>query len=221
MPSRAGQQSGCHRCERLKALAQWKKHSFTSTPMATSGRLPCALVRSNSAASRTTKARPLTRSVSSTPGTMKSRPTPLVCRMFSSVSRRRLPGRSGMTSVVSSSTATKPGASPRGDTSPSWSAPVVPISRNGERAMKSRACRSRWSSCLRITRSLGAPMMARRFSALVMTSEKGVGGMGRVCCLESTNSGMPAGCRRAWFHAAKRITRLGKAAWVAPRYATG
>ena len=54
---------------------------------------------------------------------------------------RRLPGRSGMAMVVSSSTRTKPGASPRGlqSAEPSPAAELA-TTQNGDSAMKSRQC---------------------------------------------------------------------------------
>ena len=63
------------------------------------------------------RARPFTRTVSSTPAIMNTSPTSGLAVMFDSVSSRLLPGRSGITSVFRSVTWTKPGASPRGLTS--------------------------------------------------------------------------------------------------------
>jgi hypothetical protein len=78
---------------------------------------------------------PLTLTVSSMPGIMNSSPTFALAIIFSIVSPRLLPGRSGMISVPSSMTRTKPGGSPRGDTSALPFASAVPMHRKGERAI--------------------------------------------------------------------------------------
>ena len=85
--------------------------------MATCGCLPRAATDSRISSSRTMEARPFTRSVSSRPGIRKIRPTCGFSRTLRSPSSRLLPGRSGITRCRSSSTRTKPGASPLGETS--------------------------------------------------------------------------------------------------------
>src|SRR5262249_59119783 len=79
---------------------------------------------------------PLTRSVSSTPGIRKSRPTLPVATMFSSESRRLFPGASGISRSPPSLTFTNPGSPPRGEASMLWSRSEVATTRNGESAMK-------------------------------------------------------------------------------------
>jgi hypothetical protein len=101
------------------------------------------------------------------PGMRNSRPTCGFCRIFCSESQRLLPGRSGMTTVLSSSTRTKPGRSPLGETSHRPSVPDVPRSMNGERSMNARQCRSRPPSCFRTARSEGVPIISRKSEMLV------------------------------------------------------
>jgi len=60
---------------------------------------------------------PLTRKVSSVPGTRNIVPTWGLARMFLRLNISRLPLRSGIRNVCSSSTATKPGLSPLGEAS--------------------------------------------------------------------------------------------------------
>ena len=93
-------------------------------------------------------------------------------------SRRRLPGRSGMTRRCSSSTCTKPGGSPLGETSARPLAPEVAIRTNGERAMNARQCASRWEISLRTASSLGFPTRARSASSDVTASRNGSSSMG-------------------------------------------
>ena len=70
---------------------------------------------------------------------------------------RRLPGRSGISSVASSATATKPGASPRGVASERPSASAEAITTKGESAMKAQAWRSSRANCLRTAIGNGSP----------------------------------------------------------------
>jgi hypothetical protein len=83
------------------------------------------------------------RSVSLMPGTKKISPTPGEARMLPNVSTRLLPRRSGINRVLSSSTATKPGPSPRGLASALPLPSPEASTRNGESAMKSRQNLSR------------------------------------------------------------------------------
>src|SRR5215475_14456782 len=94
---------------------------------------------------------------------------------FFKLSKRLLPLRSGITSRESSSTRTKPGASPLGETSQVPSAPDVAISRNGDIEMNFRDCSYNALRSLITARSLGAPSTIVRSSASVVTSDwKGV-----------------------------------------------
>ena len=109
--------AGSHSCERMKAFAQCRNASSRSTPITAFGGLPCQTCRATSSGSVVMQARPLTRSVSAMPGIRKSRPMRPLCMTLRSVSSRLLPLASGITRRVSSSTETKPGAPPRGETS--------------------------------------------------------------------------------------------------------
>ena len=75
--------------------------------------------------------------------------------MFSSVSSRLLPGRSGMATVLSSRMAAKPGLSPFGVTSALPAPSEDPISTNGLLPMKERQWPSSALSSLRIEPSVG------------------------------------------------------------------
>src|SRR3970040_1436223 len=115
-------------------------------------------------------ARPLTRSVSPRPGTRKIIPMCGFSRMFVIPSVRLLPGRSGTTRCVGSSTTTNPSASPLGETSHCPAALEVASSTKGEDAMKARECSSSDERHLRTARSLGSPKMARSSCFDVTTS---------------------------------------------------
>src|SRR5882672_5928068 len=169
-PATSGQRSRSQRPERLKAFAQWRKHSSTSTPIATFGRLPWTSRRSRISASRTMEARPFTRKVSSRPGMRKIIPTCGFSTILLNPSMRLLPGRSGTTRWWSSSTSTKPGASPLGETSQRPDAPEVAISTKGALAMKAREWTFRLARSLSTARSIGAPKMARSSSRDVTVS---------------------------------------------------
>ncbi|MNK88722.1 hypothetical protein D3C87_1086980 [compost metagenome] len=80
------------------------------------------------------RARPFTRSVSPTPGIRNSKATRGSATMLRRLSMRLLPRRSGSSKVLSSCTATKPGASPRGEAS-SPPGPVVASTANGDAAI--------------------------------------------------------------------------------------
>ena len=138
-------------------MPQWWKICSISTTRASSGRCPLTTRSSRNGASRTRRARPLTRSVSTRPGTTKIRPTCGLDSTLTQPSARLLPGRSGITRVWSSSTCTKPAGSPFGETSQLPSAAEVAISRNGDAAIqaRSRSC-SRWRS-LRTAPADGVP----------------------------------------------------------------
>ena len=152
--------------ERLKALAQCRKASSTVTRIATFGSLPFTAAFRSTSGSRTIVARPFTRRESSNPGIMKRMPTFGFSMMLLMVSRRLLPGRSGMMMVLSSSTWTKPAGSPRGDTSALPFLSAVPMQRNGDSSMKRRQCLSSCASCLRTAPSPGWPMTSRNADSL-------------------------------------------------------
>ena len=163
------QLAGSHSWERRNAFWQWWKICSISTTSASTGRWPFTTMSSKNGASLTSRARPLIRSVSPRPGTMKIRPTCGLDRTLCQPSARLLPGRSGMAIVVSSSTIAKPGGSPLGETSQVPSAADVAMRQNGEVASHSRS-----SSCSRVrslssTRSDGLPSSSRS-SASVVTS---------------------------------------------------
>ena len=82
-------------------------------------------------------ARPITRMVSPTPGIRNKSATRGSLMMLRSESMRLFPRRSGMSSVFSSATRTKPGASPRGEQS-SPSGPQVASAKNGAASMNFR-----------------------------------------------------------------------------------
>ena len=69
------QVSGFHVCERRKAFVQWKKTSSTSTSRASDGLCPLTTNSSRFGRSVTSMARPLMRSVSLRPGTIRINPT--------------------------------------------------------------------------------------------------------------------------------------------------
>jgi hypothetical protein len=75
--------------------------------------------------------------------TRKIKPTCGFSMTLLKPSMRLLPGRSGTTRWVSSSTSTKPAASPLGETSHWPAAFEVARSRNGEAAINARECSSR------------------------------------------------------------------------------
>ena len=100
------------------------------------GSLPLTAQGSSSAGSVVIWARPLTRNVSRSPGTKKISPTPGEASRLQIVSTRLLPSRSGISSVSSSMTWTKPGASPFGEASQRPDGSVVAMTRNGDSAMK-------------------------------------------------------------------------------------
>ena len=95
-------------------------------------------------------AAPLTRSVSRMPGTMNSSPACGFSTMLRSESRRRLPLTSGIASRPSSEHAAEARrAAARRDVAAARPAPAVASSANGDSAISSRQCSSRWSICLR------------------------------------------------------------------------
>ena len=137
---------------------QWKKASWTSTANAKLDVLPRAAIDSSRSASRTILALPLTRSVSLFPGTTKIRPTFGFSRTFVNVSARRFPGRSGIASVESSRTRTKPQASPFGEISISPRVFEEAIRTKGDLAINARQCRSRTAMVLATQAGGGSPI---------------------------------------------------------------
>jgi len=75
--------------------------------------------------------------------------------MFCKVSRRLLPGASGISSVDSSTTLTNPGSPPRGEASQRLASSALASTTNGESAMKRLQCASRRRISLRWARSVG------------------------------------------------------------------
>ena len=108
---------------------------------------------------------PLTRSDSGEPGTRNNMPIAGVSSRFVRVSARRLPGRSGTTSVWSSRMRTKPASSPWGLTSHRPSRSTVPTQTYGDASMNRR--RSASSAGLTFSRVIGAaaPTCRRRRSS--------------------------------------------------------
>ena len=76
-------------------------------------------------------------------------------------SKRLLPGRSGMTRCLASSTCTKPGASPLGETSQRPLEFAVAISTNGDEAMNAWQCASSSACSFNRARSIGTPNNSR------------------------------------------------------------
>ncbi len=139
----------------MSALPQWRNASSTWIVSTVAGGRP-SVNRARSSSSSRISAVPFTRNVSSMPGTRKSSPIPGVLTRLDIVSSRLFPGRSGIRSVRSSATVTKPGSPPRGVASAVPSGFVEATTTNGECAMKFRQCSSRWSSSLRRERSFGS-----------------------------------------------------------------
>ena len=125
-----------HSPERISALPQCKYTDSTLTRMASTGARRASAQAWRSVGTVDKSARPLTRKVSSMPGTRKSKPTRPVCTMFSSVSRRLLPGASGISRVCASRAFTKPGSPPRGEASRSPAAPRLDITTKGDKPTK-------------------------------------------------------------------------------------
>ena len=139
----------------MNALPQCRNASRTWIVSTVVGGRP-SVNRARSSSSSRISAVPFTRTDSSTPGITNRSPTPGFATRLRSVSIRLFPGRSGMSSVRSSATVTKPGSPPRGVASAVPSGFVVATTTNGERPMNRRKCSSRWSSSLRSERSFGS-----------------------------------------------------------------
>jgi hypothetical protein len=117
--------------ERTIALAHWKNTCSTAILSTQRGALPCMVKLAHSSGSVEMVTRPMTRSVSLTPGMRNSSATRGSVTRLRRLSMRLLPRRSGTTTVFSSSTRTKPLGSPRGEQS-SPPGPLVAIAQNGE-----------------------------------------------------------------------------------------
>jgi hypothetical protein len=91
------------------------------------------------------------------PGTKKSSPILPSSTTFPRLCSRLLPGRSGNSSRRSPSTATKPGASPRGDASGQPSSRAVETTTKGERSMNARAWTSMRSMSFLAASAVGGP----------------------------------------------------------------
>ena len=114
-------------------FAQWKSAVVTGTARASSGIRLLIAIDSRSSTSRTILALPRTRGVFLVSGTRKITPTNGWRSTFRKVSARRLPGRSGTASAVSSSTWARPAGSPFGEMSIE-PAPSVEATRDERRA---------------------------------------------------------------------------------------
>ena len=150
-----------HSRERRKALAQCMNTSCTVTTMPSLGTRSCTAMVCSSAGSVTRRAWPLTRSVSSKPGTTKSRPTLGLDRMLTSVSSRLLPGRSGMAACGRPAPSRSRPGHRAGSRRRGPSRFCVPMHRKGERAMNSRACELRWGRHFLTARSCVASKCVR------------------------------------------------------------
>ena len=159
--ARFDERDGSQSCERRNAFEQCVNASSMSTRMPELRHLALdgATARAASLVG-TSVARPFTRSVSPTPGTTNSNPTCGLLRMLRSVSARRLPGRSGTSSVRSSRTRTNPGGSPRGLTSHEPSGAAVATRTKGERSTNCRVSPSSRSLTLARTSRLARPAAA-------------------------------------------------------------
>ena len=100
MSSIDGHDDGSHSADRRNAFWQCEKTCSISITIASTGRLPFTARSSKYGASRTSRARPLIRSVSFRPGISESSPTCGLDRMFRYPSARLLPGRSAITIVL-------------------------------------------------------------------------------------------------------------------------
>ena len=134
--------------ERLKALAQCRNASSTSTTMASFGGLPPTVIEASSSASSVTRPRPLTPQRLLDAGDDEQHARPGRSRRRCAASRpSRLPGRSGSASVRSSRMRTKPGrVAARAHVAVAVRRRRVPRQRNGESSMKRRQCASRAGS---------------------------------------------------------------------------
>ena len=110
--ARSSQLAGSHTLPRRKALAQCMNTSSARTTIAVVGRRSSSLHRSRTRSSVVNHAGPLTRSVSSLPGTTTSSPARPVATIARRLSIRLFPFRSGIATWRSSSTRTKPGGPP-------------------------------------------------------------------------------------------------------------
>ena len=120
------------------------------------GVLPAKTKPSSSAGSVEMLARPMMRNVSPTPGMRNSSDTRGSRTMLRKLSMRLLPRRSGIISVRSPATRTKPGASPRGEQS-TPSGPTLASTKNGAASMKARYCGLMWSISFHTAAPAGWP----------------------------------------------------------------
>ena len=114
---------------------------------------------------------------------MKISPMRPVASTFRGPNPSEFPFRSGMASVVESTTWTNPGGSPLGDASSRPSASHVATTMKGERSMNSWAVSSISVRSLILTRSSGEPMSAIRSSSVVTAcgSERCVRAIPQAC----------------------------------------
>src|SRR5690242_3368718 len=132
------------------------------TRVASKAGLPSDDSDCTSSGSSNTSAVPEMRSVSPVAGTRAIRPILPLATMFDRPKARLLPTRSGISSVLGSSTRMKPGSSPLGETSMVPSSVVVPINANGQRLRNSIDCSSSASRILLRVAVRGSAMMRRR-----------------------------------------------------------
>jgi len=132
------QLSGLNMPERIMDLPQWNMASSTCSRIAIFGTRSLIAICDNRSGSRTICAVPPTRSTSPRFGTTNMTPIRGFCRRLKKPSPRRFPGRSGIARVLSSSTLTKPGGSPLGETSMRPSRSAVLTTMNGERSIQAR-----------------------------------------------------------------------------------
>ncbi len=92
---------------------------------------------------------------------------------FVSVSASRFPGRSGSSSVRSSRILTKPGGSPRGDTSSPPSGRAVATHTNGERSTNWRVSSFSRPAILPRTTSVGEPIASRSVRSSRIATARG------------------------------------------------
>jgi hypothetical protein len=135
--ARSAQVPGCHSRERSSAREHCRNTVSMLITSTLRAALPSIAKRAHSAGSTLITARPFTRSVSLTGGTMNSSATRGSASTLRRLSTRLLPRRSGSIRVRSSSMCTKPAGSPRGDTS-SPPGPLVASAQNGAASMTAR-----------------------------------------------------------------------------------
>jgi hypothetical protein len=136
----------------MTALEHWKYARSTCSTSSDSGLRPNSVKSMPSASAGSRLVVPNTRKVSSMPGTKNISAARGLPARLRRLSTRLLPWRSGIASRLPSSTRTKPGSPPRGDTSGHPSGEAVASVANGESLMKAVQWSSRWWITLSSTR---------------------------------------------------------------------